>query len=74
MCIRDRSSTTKLSKEVLAGDWNQYGIELLEHAISNRVSYAQSLSDGVSVYQTGDVRAKSEIDAIVNELEGKKWL
>lgn len=68
------SSTTKLSKEVLAGDWNEYGIELLEHAISNRVSYAQSLSDGVSVYQTGDVRAKSEIDAIVTELEGKKWL
>ena len=68
------SSTTNLSKEILKGDWNDYGIEMLKQAISNRVSYAQALSDGVSVYQTRDGQAKAEIDLIVKELEEAGWL
>jgi len=38
------------------------------------VSYAQTLSDGVSVYETRDGQAKAEIDLIVQELEAAGWL
>lgn len=68
------SGATKLSKEILSGSWNEYGVPLLESAVSNRVSYAQSLSDGVSVYETHDGNARAEIDFIIAELETKKWL
>ena len=68
------SGTTNLSKEILKGDWNEYGIDMLDQAVSNRVSYAQSLSDGVSVYETRDGQAKAEIDLIVQELEAAGWL
>lgn len=68
------SSTTKLSKEVLAGEWNEYGIPLTDTAVSNRVSYAQALADGVSVYETHDSTAKAEIDFIIQELEKASWL
>ena len=68
------SNQTKLSKEMLGGEWNEYGFPLMTQSIANRVSYAQSLSDGVSVYETVDQSAKLEIDALLNELEAKKWL
>lgn len=68
------SGTTKLSKEILAGEWNEYGVPMLDSSVSNRVAYAQSLSDGVSVYETHDSTARTEIDRIINELESKKWL
>ena len=68
------SGSTNLSKEILKGDWNEYGLDMLNQAVSNRVSYAQSLSDGVSVYETRDGQAKAEIDLIVRELEVAGWL
>lgn len=68
------NSTTKISKEILAGEWNDYGIEMFENCISNRVSYAQSLSNGVSVYETADSAARAEIDFILQEMENAKWL
>ncbi len=68
------SASTKLSKQILAGDWNEYGLDMLDTAISNRVSYAQALTDGVSVYETRDGEAKAEIDLIVQELEEAGWL
>lgn len=68
------SGSTNLSKEILKGDWNEYGIDMLNQSISNRVSYAQSLSDGVSVYETKDGQAKAEIDLIIQELEAAEWL
>ena len=68
------SSSTNLSREILKGDWNEYGIDMLDQSISNRVSYAQSLSDGVSVYETRDGQAKAEIDLIILELENAGWL
>ena len=68
------SGQTKLSKEILAGNWNEYGLPLMATAIANRVSYAQSLSDGLSVFDTTDQAAKVEIDALITELETKGWL
>jgi chromosome partitioning protein len=68
------SGNTKLSKEILGGAWNEYGLDMLDTAISNRVSYAQALTDGVSVYETRDGQAKAEIDLIVKELETAGWL
>jgi chromosome partitioning protein len=68
------SSNTNLSREILRGEWNEYGIDMLDTSISNRVSYAQALSDGVSVYETRDGQARAEIDLILKELEDAQWL
>ncbi len=68
------SGNTNLSKEILSGAWNEYGLDMLDTAISNRVSYAQALTDGVSVFETRDGQAKAEIDLIVKELETAGWL
>lgn len=68
------SPSTKLSKEMLNGDWNDYGFPILETAISNRSSYAQSLSDGLSVFETRDSNAKGEIEFILREMEDRSWL
>ena len=68
------TGSTNLSKEIMKGDWNEYGIDMLDQSISNRVSYAQSLSDGVSVFETRDGQAKAEIDLIILELENARWL
>lgn len=68
------ASNTKLSREIIGGNWNDYGLDMLDTAISNRISYAQSLSDGLSVYQTRDSQAKGEIDNIIAELEAAGWL
>lgn len=68
------AGNTNLSKETLRGDWNDYGLDMLDTSVSNRVSYAQSLTDGVSVYETTDGKAKAEIDLIVQEMEAAGWL
>jgi chromosome partitioning protein len=68
------SGSTNLSKEVLAGEWNEYGIEQLEATIGNRVAFAQALTDGLSIYDTADRVAKAEIDLLVGELERKSCL
>lgn len=68
------SGQTNLSREMISGEWNTYGIDMLNQTISNRVSYAQALSDGVSVYETKDGQAKAEIDLIIQEMESAEWL
>lgn len=68
------SGATNLSKEIKSGKWNEYGLDMLTTAISNRVSYAQAMTDGVSVYETKDGQAKAEIDLIVQEMEKAQWL
>jgi len=68
------SGSTNLSKEVLAGDWNEYGIEQFETTIGNRVAFAQALTDGLSIYDTADRTGKAEIDLLVGELARKSCL
>ena len=68
------SGVSKLSKEVLAGNWNEYGVTILEHAIGNRVAFAQALTDGLSIYSLSDAHAKQEMDQLIEELEMKSWL
>lgn len=65
---------TNLSREILNGEWNDYDIPLLKTSLGNRVAYAQSLSDGVSVFETQDSVAKTEVTALVEELEKQAWL
>ena len=68
------SGSTNLSKEVLTGGWNEYGIEQLETTIGNRVAFAQALTDGLSIYDTADRTGRAEIDLLVDELERKSCL
>lgn len=68
------SSSTNLSKEIRSGALDGYGLDMLDTTISNRVAYAQALTDGVSVYETRDGQAKAEIDLVLQELENAEWL
>ena len=68
------SGTTKLSKLIKDGEWNEYGIEQFSATIGNRIAFAQALTDGVSVFDLSDATAKAEILAVINEMEAAKWL
>jgi chromosome partitioning protein len=68
------ASGTKLSKEMLTGDWNSYGIPMLETAIGNRVQFAETIGNGESIFESKDTAGKAEIESLVNELEKKSWL
>lgn len=72
--VNRTSGSTKLSKLIKSGEWNEYGIEQLDGAIGNRVAFAQAMTDGVSVYELQDQAAKTEIDAVIQELEAARWL
>ena len=70
--VNRASGVSRLSREIQAGDWNEYGLEQMDSVIRNRVSFAQALTDGVSIYDTQDKAGQAEIDAIVQEVE--PWL
>jgi chromosome partitioning protein len=68
------SDSTKLSSFVKSGEWNEYGIDQLSNTIGDRVSFAMALTNGVSVYDLPDTKARAEIDFIIQELESASWL
>lgn len=68
------SGSTNLSRQILAGEWNAYGLPLLENCLTNRVSYAHSLTGGVSVFETLDRTARAEVELLVQELRKLQWL
>ena len=70
--VNRASGVSRLSKEVQEGDWNEYGVDQLNSVIRNRVSFAQTLSDGLSIYDTQDKAGQAEIDAVLKEIE--EWL
>lgn len=72
--VNRTSGQTKLSRLVVQGDWNDYGLEQLDSTIGNRIAFAQALTDGVSVYDLHDGQAKAEIDFVIQELENARWL
>lgn len=72
--VNRTSSTTKLSKLIKNGEWNEYGIEQFTATIGNRIVFAQALTDGLSVFDLADATAKAEIAAVINEMEEAKWL
>ena len=72
--VINRAGTSTLAKQVASGEWNEYGLPLLESAVRNRIVFAQSLTDGVSVYDLGDATARTEIDALTTELETLQWV
>lgn len=72
--VINRAGTSTLAKQVASGEWNEYGLPLLDSAVRNRIVFAQSLTDGVSVYDLGDATAKTEIDALTTELEILQWV
>lgn len=65
---------TKLSALMAGGEWNGYGIDQLSATIGNRTAFAQAMTDGVSVFDLQDAKAKGEISDIITELETAKWL
>ena len=72
--VNRASSSTKLSKLIQGGEWNEYGFDQLDTMVGNRTAFAQALTDGVSVYDLADGQAKAEVDFVIQELEGAGWL
>jgi chromosome partitioning protein len=72
--VNRTSGSTKLSKQMLEGEWNEYGIDQMDSTIGNRVAFAQALTDGVSIYDLADGQAKAEIDFVVQEMEKARWV
>ena len=73
--VNRTSGATKLSKLVKSGEWNTYeGIEKLESSIGNRAVFATAMTDGQSVLDYSDAKAKEEVQAVVQELKEAKWL
>lgn len=73
--VNRTSGATKLSRLVKSGEWNTYeGIDKLEASIGNRAVFATAMTDGLSVLDYGDAKAKEELLAIVQELKEAKWL
>lgn len=73
--VNRTSGTTKLSKLVKAGEWNEYEeIDQLDATLGNRAAYAQALTDGLCVLDLNDKKAKEELLAVINELKEASWL
>lgn len=73
--VNRASGATKLSRLVKSGDWNTYeGIEKLDTAIGNRAIFAVAMTDGKSVLDYADVKAKEELHAVIQELKEAQWL
>ena len=73
--VNRTSGATKLTKLIKSGEWNTYGgIEKLESTLGNRAVFATAMTDGLSVLEFGDTKAKDELQAIIQELEDAKWL
>lgn len=72
--VNRTAGNTKLSKLIKDGEWNEYGLDQMAATVGNRVSFAQALTDGVSVFDLADTAAQAEINNIINELEAAKWL
>ena len=72
--INRTSPSTRLSRLVKSGDWNDYGFEQLDATLGNRVAFANALTDGVSVYDLPDLAARAEVGAVIAELETARWL
>lgn len=58
---------TRLSKEVSEA-LSHYSIDVFESQTTQRVAYATSATSGHSVFDSGDTKAVSEIESIVEEL------
>lgn len=73
--VNRTSGATKLSKLVKSGEWNTYeGIEKLDASIGNRAVFATAMTDGLSVLDYADSKAKEEMQAIIQELKEAQWL
>jgi chromosome partitioning protein len=72
--INRTSPSTRLSRLVKAGDWNEYGLEQLDATLGNRVAFANALTDGLSVYDLPDLAARAEVEAVIAEVEIARWL
>lgn len=67
-------SSAKLSQEALAGDWNEYSVPLLNSAIKDRTQYAQTMSEGQSIFDVKCSQGQAEFEILVEELKEMKWL
>lgn len=73
--VNRTSGATKLSKLVKSGEWNTYeGIDKLDASVGNRAVFATAMTDGLSVLDYADAKAKEEIQAIIQELKEAQWL
>ncbi|OOF41011.1 partition protein [Rodentibacter rarus] len=59
---------TNLAKEVIQFIQENFEIPLLQHSTGSRISYAEVLSSGGTVFESQSKEAKEEINQITNEI------
>ena len=73
--LTNRSSDqTKLSKEIEAGDWNNYGFNQLTSTVHDREVFKQCIPDGKSVFDFGVNKGQDDVHAVITELMEARWL
>ncbi|MBN6059375.1 ParA family partition ATPase [Aggregatibacter actinomycetemcomitans] len=68
LVISQTNKQTNLAKEVVEFIKDNFDIPLLQHSTAVRVSYAEVLSSGNTVFESHSKEAKEEITQITNEI------
>ena len=64
----------KASAEALSGEWNEYGVPMLDSFIKDRTHYIGLASSGISIFDQKCPSGRAEFQMLVEELKEKKWL
>ncbi len=66
-CVNRKISNTSLGKEVFPA-LRKLGLPVMESSTTQRVAYSENVSQGKTVFDTGNTQAIEEITNIVNEM------
>lgn len=67
-CVNRKIANTSLGKEVFP-TLRQLGLPVMESSTTQRVAYSENVSQGKTVFDTGNTQAIEEITNIVNEMK-----
>jgi chromosome partitioning protein len=67
-CVNRKIANTSLGKEVFPA-LRELGLPVMESSTTQRVAYSENVSQGKTVFDTGNTQAIEEITNIVNEMK-----
>ena len=63
-----------MTKEVMGGEWNEYGFDQLTATSGDREVFKRTVSTGLSVYDFPANKGVNDVDSVFAELEAARWL
>lgn len=73
LCNRTAAHTS-LTREVMGGEWNEYGFDQLTATFGDREVFKRTVSTGLSVYDFPSNKGVNDVDSVFAELEAARWL